>query len=71
MRTEWIKTTDKDPENLQNILVTDGTHIYAGGFYLGPDKFCLSSGVRFEDGGLYCDLENFTHWCPIELPIGR
>lgn len=61
---EWISVNEKYPQNLQSILVKDKEGVvYSGGFYEGPDSFCLNDKIF--DGNCGCmDLDNFTHWMP-------
>lgn len=65
----WISVKDKLPDNLERIVVTNGSSVYAGRFYEGPDNFCLDDGVIFESEGKYSNLQdNYTYWMKLPKP---
>jgi Rieske Fe-S protein len=66
---EWIRVGTKDPENYQNIIVTDGICSFVGCYYAENDKITLHAADFFEIKFGTTSIENFTHWMPLpELP---
>lgn len=61
---KWISVDEKEPEDLQSIIVKNDSFIIKGGFYKSTGKFC-NDGFGVLGIKVSCtDLDNFTHWKP-------
>ena len=62
MSSNWIKCTDRMPEQRQDFLVSDGAYVGVGRWYESHDE----CGFIFNMGDSYIEI---THWMPLpELP---
>jgi hypothetical protein len=72
--SEWIKCSDRLPENEQKILISDGKFVTActadvTPFWKGRGEFypdgCEFGGYEWE---WHFELEQITHWMPLPSP---
>jgi hypothetical protein len=67
----WISVNDRLPEDIRNVLVTDGTDVSqaryeSDGFHFSAfDLLIADNRCGFADIELWGDI---THWCEINLP---
>lgn len=68
--SQWISVKEELPENNQEVIATDGRHIFAG---IGTD--CGEVFANCYDLICYCPPKEFgrvTHWMPVpEIPKMR
>lgn len=63
----WIKVTDRLPENNQEILMVYNNLVMEGEFCNG--KFYHPSDCAHVRGYCYCDPQDgITHWMPLPKP---
>lgn len=59
--SEWIKVSERVPENKGEVLINSSTYGMRIGFF-DAQRQC------WDDGDYYDDITNVTHWMPLPEP---
>ncbi len=61
--SEWIKCSERMPENFVDVLVTDGSYVEIMTL-LGDGSWL----VLLEEWATYVSVDNITHWMSLPKP---
>ena len=67
--SEWIKCSDRLPEEGKNVILYDGNEAFCGDISLDRDKR-ICGGMQACDGVCYgwSEKNEITHWMPLPIP---
>lgn len=66
--SEWIKVSDRLPEDEQHVVFTDGMNIFYGFGNQYEATFYWTVAMTLVKGSE--GLKTVTHWFPVEFPKG-